>query len=182
MELSSQAREALKLQVKPPFPLRLKNKKLAVIIPYRDRQTHLKNLLPALKSAIEQATSSYEVILAEQADEAPFNKGALCNAAVKSLEASFDYLCFHDVDFLPVNIDYRYSSAPFRPFGWTRGKKIYQEEFHEGRLKRLLERDPTLEEKDDRLAKVYPHFWGGVFFLPYQTFLKVNGFGNNFPF
>lgn len=182
MQLSSHAHEVLSQQVPPKKPVRYEAKSLAVIIPYRDRQAHLENLLPTLKRAIEQATNSYAIIVAEQADEAPFNKGALCNAAVMCLEESFDYICFHDVDFLPVNIDYRYSSAPVRPFSQTRGKKIYQEEFHEGRLKRLLDGDPTLEEKEDRLATVYPHFWGGVFFLPFRTFFKVNGFGNAFPF
>jgi len=182
MELSAHAIHILKHQSPRPRPKRSREKRLAVIIPFRDRNIHLERLLPLLKTALDKTVSSYEIYVAEQADEALFNKGALCNAAIMCLNKDFDYICFHDVDFVPENIDYQYCSAPFRPFGQTRGKKTYQEEFHEGRLERLLAFDPSLEEKTDCLSAVYPHFWGGVFQLPLETFKKVNGFGNTFPF
>lgn len=82
--------------------------RLAVIIPYRNRASHLEQLVPELQSALVHYNS--EIIIVEQWDDHPFNRGALINTAYRELEVEPDYVCFyvcfHDVDQVPVNVDY----------------------------------------------------------------------------
>lgn len=77
-----------------------------IIVPYRDRADNLKEFIPAINSYLPNA----EVFVIEQMDNAPFNKGALINIGVKITMA--DYYMFHDVDLIPVNVDYSYSEIP----------------------------------------------------------------------
>ena len=60
-------------------------------------------------SSFGRATS--DVIIVHQLDDLPFNRGALLNVGVRylSMFVSIDpdpTLCFHDVDHLPINVDY----------------------------------------------------------------------------
>ena len=82
-------------------------KKLAIIVPYRDRSTHLNTFISYMKSYLKDYT--YEIIVIEQADNQPFNRGKLLNIGAKyAIDNGFDYLCFHDVDMIPINADYSY--------------------------------------------------------------------------
>jgi len=166
------------LQKAPP-PKRSSKCSLAVVIPVRDRDDHLKQLLPLLLPQLEKACASYHVFIVKQDDQAPFNKGALFNAAVSEIGDRYDYLCFHDVDFCPETVDYRFCSYPLRPFSFTRGNKTYETQICQKRLDFLLAQSflPTKM----RLASVYDHFWGGVVLVPTATFKKANGFSNAFP-
>lgn len=87
--------------------------KLGVIVPYRDRDEHLKVFLPAIKQYLSRKGIEYIVILVEQDHNEPFNRGALCNIGYKEAKMNrCDYLVFHDVDMIPVNVDYSYSEHP----------------------------------------------------------------------
>jgi GT2 family glycosyltransferase len=89
----------------------INNKKLSVIIPYRDRQQALNKLIPALKECISKQVQNFELIVVEQNDNELFNKGLLNNIAFL-LNPNADYYCFHDVDLIPEIADYSYPENP----------------------------------------------------------------------
>jgi hypothetical protein len=85
-----------------------KQKKLSVIVPYRDREDHLKIFLNYIPTYLESQGIDYLISIVEQEDGKPFNRGMLCN--IGFLESSnYDYFCFHDVDLIPIESDYGYS-------------------------------------------------------------------------
>lgn len=88
-----------------------KNKKLSVIIPYRDRKQALDLLIPKLTEYISKQVENYELIVVEQNDDKLFNKGLLNNIGFL-LNPDSDYYCFHDVDLLPEVADYSYPTNP----------------------------------------------------------------------
>jgi hypothetical protein len=53
-------------------------------------------------------------VLAEQADNLPFNRGALVNHAYAACAGMIDYVCFHDVDYMPMWADYSEPNLPSR--------------------------------------------------------------------
>jgi len=53
-------------------------------------------------------------VLAEQDDDLPFNKGAILNHAYAACAGMIDYVCFNDVDYLPMWADYSEPSLPSR--------------------------------------------------------------------
>ena len=53
-------------------------------------------------------------VLAEQDDDLPFNKGAILNHAYAACAGMIDYVCFHDVDYLPMWADYTEPNLPSR--------------------------------------------------------------------
>lgn len=73
---------------------------LAIIVPYRNREDHLAQFMPHMNKYLPEA----KIVIVEQADEKPFNRGKLIN--VGHLEEPSDFICAHDVDMLPVNVDY----------------------------------------------------------------------------
>lgn len=68
----------------------------SVIIPYRDRAEHLEILAPRLAQVLPDA----EILVIEQVNGKPFNRGKLLNSG--SLIATGDLLIMHDVDMIPV--------------------------------------------------------------------------------
>ena len=76
--------------------------KLAIIVPYRDRQAHLNVFIPHMNRFLANKGIDYTIFIAEQADDRPFNYGKLCNSAYTLLKDEYDYFCFHDVDQLPI--------------------------------------------------------------------------------
>jgi GT2 family glycosyltransferase len=87
-----------------------KGNKLSIVIPYRDRIPALQRIIPALHSYVSKQIEEYEIIVVEQGDNKPFNKGLLNNVGFKL--TSGNYVCFHDVDLLPEFSDY---SKPQNP-------------------------------------------------------------------
>lgn len=78
-------------------------KKVAVIIPYRDRYKNLMLLLRILHPLLRRQQLDYRVIVLEQWDSHPFNRAKLFNIAYKEVEkfSKYDCLVLHDADFLP---------------------------------------------------------------------------------
>ena len=75
----------------------------AVIIPYRDRATHLAVWLSHLHPVLARQQRDYQVFLVEQVDDFPFNRGALLNIGVIEAAKLAQFSCFvlHDVDMVP---------------------------------------------------------------------------------
>lgn len=90
--------------------------KLALIIPFRNREKHLKQLLPILFNKLNEQRDefSFSVFVVEQSDGKLFNTGLMKNiGALKAMQdKSFDYFCFQDVDTCPVEADYSFPDSP----------------------------------------------------------------------
>jgi|TARA_Y100000361_G_scaffold101445_1_gene91203 hypothetical protein len=128
-------------------------KKLAIIVPYRDRQKELDVFLPHIDSFLKDKNVNYQVIVIEQRDERPFNRGKLFNAAFDLIKDEFDYFCFHDVNLLPMvdECDYSYKEKP------THLASVIDDSYYP-----------------------YEEFIGGVFIMTKEDFQKVNGFSNEY--
>lgn len=129
--------------------------RLAIIIPYRDRRDELDIFLPHMYEFLSNKQIDYKIFVAEQSDDRPFNYGKLCNAVVNEIKDEFDYFCFHDVDLLPINDNSEYypCDLPTRIF--------------------------TYDEYNSDVAP-YEEYFGGVTIFPKETFIKINGFSNDY--
>lgn len=73
---------------------------LSIIVPYRNRPDHLAQFIPHMNKYLPDA----KILIVEQADDKPFNRGRLLN--IGHLEEPTDFICAHDVDMLPLKVDY----------------------------------------------------------------------------
>lgn len=77
--------------------------KLALVVPFRDREEHLGLFLQHMHNFLRRQLLDYRIFIVEQNDTHPFNRAMLMN--VGFVEANkldnFDYYIFHDVDLLP---------------------------------------------------------------------------------
>ncbi|CAB3404982.1 unnamed protein product [Caenorhabditis bovis] len=87
--------------------------KIAIIIPYRDRQTHLTRLIDFLIPILQRQRLDFRFIVTEQYGSDLFNKGRIMNAAFTFAEKlGVDCVVFHDVDMFPQNDKNPYSCPP----------------------------------------------------------------------
>jgi len=125
---------------------------LGIVVPYRDRENHLKNFIPHMHQFLKNI--KHQIVIVEQEDDNPFNRAKLMNVGYDYLKDQCDYFCFHDVDLLPIeNADYTYVDTPTH-------------------LARLL----------DYLGwRVhYEELFGGVTMFNAPDFQQVNGFSNEY--
>jgi hypothetical protein len=89
------------------------DKKLGVIVPYRDRHSHLIFFQKQIAEYLSHCKIPFELIIVEQCDTKPFNRGKLLNIGfIEAEKRGCDYVVFHDVDMLPIDVDYSYSDIP----------------------------------------------------------------------
>jgi len=87
--------------------------KLGVIIPYREREEHLERFIEYFTEFMSDKKINYQIFVIEQYDLKPFNRGRLLNIGYKiAIQNGCDYVCFHDVDMLPEEVDYSYPTKP----------------------------------------------------------------------
>jgi len=84
---------------------------LSIIIPYRDRSDHLEVFIRETKGKIN--ADRYDIIVVNQDDDKPFNRAKLLNIGFDYMKDKSDYFCFHDIDMIPINIDYSYPDKPY---------------------------------------------------------------------
>lgn len=72
---------------------------LTTVVPYRNRREHLEQFLHHM-----QCWDVGKLVIVEQADEKPFNRGKLLN--IGALEHPNKIYCFHDIDMLPIEVKY----------------------------------------------------------------------------
>ena len=125
--------------------------KLGIIVPYRKRPGHLRKFQQSIESYLKN--QDYELIVVEQNDDLPFNRGKLLNIGFQqAIRKGCDYVVFHDVDMLPVDVDYSYSDVPIHlANGFT---------------------------NSDR--EIFDTYFGGVTMFPIDLFKKVNGYSNEY--
>ena len=126
--------------------------KLSIIVPYRDRESHLSQFIPHMENCPFLEGIDYEILIVEQEEGKPFNRGKLLNiGAIQSHTAS--YYCFHDVDMLPIVSDYSYTTVPTHL---------------------------AAEAEQFGFKLPYQGYFGGVTLFDKHSFIKVNGYSNDY--
>ena len=141
-------------------------KRLGIIVPYRNRAPHLAKLLPHMISYFmrrgDTGVGEVTFIVVEQNDDLPFNRGGLLNAGFRAIETMVEYVCFHDVDYLPMWADYSYADMPTRIIWWgmhTRPIRV---------------NNPSRRTQAPRVGL------GAVSLFTNERFRAVNGYSNRF--
>ena len=112
---------------------------------------HLRKFRQSIESYLKD--QDYQLIVVEQADDLPFNRGKLLNIGFQYARQQCDYVVFHDVDMLPVDVDYSYSDVPIHlANGFT----------------------------NSELREMFDTYFGGVTLFPIDLFKKVNGYSNEY--
>jgi len=76
--------------------------KLGVCVPYRNRESHLKEFIPQVGKYLEEKGIDYQMYFGHQVDDKLFNRGAMKNIAAKhAFEDGCDYIVWHDIDMIP---------------------------------------------------------------------------------
>jgi len=135
--------------------------KVGIVVPYRNREEQLRLFVPYLCEYLTDRGLSYEIIVVEQGDEKPFNRGSLLNIGfLKAVDLGCDYVVFHDIDMLPKVVDYSYSNVPLELVKSV--SKDTDEHFQVSEIKHL------------------DTYFGGVTLFPVPVFERINGYSNNY--
>lgn len=126
---------------------------LFILIPYRDRESHLLTFVPHMEAILAATPHIYTVL--EQEGSKPFNKGKLLNAGFTLLRDQTKCPCFHDVDMLPLD-----GGGHYRATSGTTHLASSVEQFG--------------------YSLPYPEYLGGVFLSPINEFESANGFSNEY--
>ncbi|GAB1605429.1 beta-1,4-N-acetylgalactosaminyltransferase bre-4-like [Argonauta hians] len=135
----------------------LVNTSVAIVVPYRDREFHLKIFLNNIHNVLQRQLIEYGIYIVEQSDKNDFNRGMLMNVGFAEANKLHNYSCyiFHDVDLIPEN-DFN----------------IYD----------CLDSPKHMSVAVDKFGYKLPYrkLFGGVVALKQTDFLKINGFSNRF--
>ena len=89
--------------------------KVAIIVPYRDRDVHLRYFLNHFHPFLQRQQLNYGIYVVEQLGQDLFNRGLLFNVGFEYIQKTSNYswncYIFHDVDHLPEN-DYNLYTCP----------------------------------------------------------------------
>ncbi|KAM9082798.1 beta-1,4-galactosyltransferase 1 isoform 1-T1 [Megaptera novaeangliae] len=131
--------------------------KVAIIIPFRNRQEHLKYWLYYLHPILQRQQLDYGIYVINQAGESMFNRAKLLNVGFKEALKDYEYNCFvfSDVDLIPMN-----DRNTYRCFSQPRHISVAMDKFG--------------------FSLPYVQYFGGVSALSKQQFLTINGFPNNY--
>jgi hypothetical protein len=131
--------------------------KLGVIVPYRDRFEHFGVFKGAISNYLDSIGISYELIIVEQDNGSLFNRGKLLNIGFQiAKKLKCDYVVFHDIDMLPVGVDYSYSEIPLH----------------------LSTNFITPEGEKERV--MFDTYFGGVTLFPVKAFEEIDGYSNKY--
>ncbi|KAM4048723.1 beta-1,4-galactosyltransferase 1-like isoform 2-T2 [Anomaloglossus baeobatrachus] len=131
--------------------------KIAIIIPFRDREPHLTIWLHYMLPLLQKQQGDFGIYVVEQSKNTTFNRAKLMNIGYSESIKDYDYNCFifTDVDLIPMNDRnlYRCSKNPRHMAN-------------------------ALDKFNFRLP--YQTLFGGIVAFTKEQFLKVNGFSNRF--
>lgn len=125
---------------------------LSIIVPYRDRDNHLKEFIPFMESSDFLDGMDFEILVIEQDEGKPFNRGKLLNVGASESPGSSCY-CFHDVDMLPIVSDYSCVQNPTHL---------------------------AAEAEQFGFKLPYSGYFGGVTLFDRDSFRSVNGYSNDY--
>ena len=126
--------------------------KLEVIIPYRNREAHIRKQIPHLFKTLEAQGLEFGITIVEQEEGKLFNTGMMKNIGFLESQHA-DYFCFHDVDMYAKDADY---SPVFMPTHLAH----YVEQFG--------------------WEMPYRAFFGGVTLFDKQSYREINGYSNEY--
>lgn len=131
--------------------------KVAIIIPFRNRQEHLKYWLYYLHPILQRQQLDYGIYVINQAGDSMFNRAKLLNVGFQEALKDYDYNCFvfSDVDLIPMD-----DRNTYRCFSQPRHISVAMDKFG--------------------FSLPYVQYFGGVSALSKQQFLTINGFPNNY--
>ncbi|XP_030644068.1 beta-1,4-galactosyltransferase 1 [Chanos chanos] len=131
--------------------------KVAIIIPFRHRDEHLKYWLYYLHPILQRQQLDYGIYVINQAGEDTFNRAKLLNVGYAEALKEYDYDCFvfSDVDLIPMDDRNTY--------------KCYNQPRH---------LSVSMDKFGFRLP--YNQYFGGVSALSKEQYLKINGLPNNY--
>ena len=133
------------------------DKKLGVIVPYRNRPEHLDRFKSSISSYLEKCGIPFEIIIIDQDNAKLFNRGMLLNIGFNySLKLGCNYVVFHDIDLIPVNIDYTYTEFPIH-----------------------LAND-VIEIGSREKKKNFSKYFGGATLFNVDDFIKIYGYSNKY--
>ncbi|XP_043915351.1 beta-1,4-galactosyltransferase 3-like [Protopterus annectens] len=132
--------------------------KTAVIVPYRNREPHLRHLLYFLHPFLQRQQLHYGIYIIQQAGNSTFNRAKLLNVGVKEAlkDEDWDCLFLHDVDLIPENDYNMYVCDPWNP------KHV----------------SVAMNKFGYRLP--YAQYFGGVSAVTPEQYMKMNGFPNQY--
>jgi hypothetical protein len=129
--------------------------KLAVIVPYRLREEHLKVFIEKITEHLNKQEIEFELIVVNQDNAKQFNRGMLLNIGYRyAKKLKCDYLVFHDVDMVPLEVDYSYSDVP------------------------LHLATNFVDDEGTESGLPFDEYFGGVTMFPIETFENITGFSN----
>jgi hypothetical protein len=136
----------------------MSDKKLGIIIPYRDRLEHLTALLPKLSDCLTNAWPKIDhtIVVVEQQENELFNRGSLKNIGSVYCD-DCDYFCFHDVDMIP---DEKLNNYTYNPGATLLATKVKQFNY----------------------TKPYSTYLGGVVLMDKVSYETINGYSNAYWF
>ncbi|XP_026116226.1 beta-1,4-galactosyltransferase 3-like [Carassius auratus] len=130
----------------------------AIVIPYRNRQTHLRALLYHLHPFLQRQQVHYGIYIVHQSGNSTFNRAKLLNVGVREAlkEENWSCIFLHDVDLLPENDHNTYTCHPQYPTHLS----VAMDKF--------------------RYRLPYSQYFGGVSAVTPEQYLKMNGFPNQY--
>lgn len=134
------------------------SKKLGVIVPYRNRPDQLHKFKVNISHYLRNAGIPFEIIVVNQDNAKLFNRGMLLNIGYRyAKKLNCDYLVFHDVDMIPIDVDYSYSEYPIHLAANFIDKKT-----------------------KEKIKDIFDEYIGGVTIFPIEVFEKINGYSNKY--
>ena len=130
--------------------------KLGVCVPYRNRESHLKEFIPKVGAYLESKGIDYCMYFAHQVDDKLFNRGATKNVAAKhAFEDGCDYIVWHDIDMIPEDgCDYSFPE------------------------KTPIHIATHISQMDYKLK--YQEYFGGAVLFSKEQVEKTNGYSNDY--
>lgn len=132
-------------------------KKLGICVPYRNRESQLKEFIPRISEFLDGKDIDYTIVVCNQADDKKFNRGKLKNVAFDyAKKLGCDYFAFHDIDLIPEDDSCDYSYPEEGPL----------------LLSKYLSRNDY--------KPLYPEHFGGVVIFSKEQFEDINGYYNEY--
>ncbi|XP_045455387.1 beta-1,4-galactosyltransferase 7 [Melitaea cinxia] len=94
----------------------LSKKKLAIIVPFRDRFDELLEFVPHMYKFLNKQNIPFHIFIVQQKDNNRFNRASLINVGFIYTKKDYDYIAMHDVDLLPLNNKLHYGYPKSGPF------------------------------------------------------------------
>jgi hypothetical protein len=127
---------------------------MVIIVPFRNRREQLAQFASHVERFLDG--HPFRVLVIEQVEGKPFNRGALLNVGFHLARTTSEWIAFHDVDMLPLDDSCDYS----RPESGMRHLAGAAEQFG--------------------FMNPYRNYIGGVLLSTIPAFQSLNGFSNSY--